>query len=154
MGNLLHGHSWNYGMLESVTHTILPDFYSLSGSAGYFSGSVNYIPSTNELVISPGGGTKSLPPASLTAGWTINGSATDYVTGFSGGGCGFYIVGGCGGVSPSSKTGAVQFGFGTPQIGVAGSYGFSLPEYTPSASLSQTFTEEDDPHDWGYMGPQ
>jgi len=86
VSNLLHFHSWNYGMRESVTTTILPDFYSVSGSAGYFSGSVNYIPSTNDLVISPGGGTKSLPPAaSLTAGWTINGSATDYVKGFSGG---------------------------------------------------------------------
>ena len=60
VGNLLHGHSWNYGMRESVTMKLLPpDFYSVNGSVGYFSGSLSYVPATNNLIVSPGGGTKS-----------------------------------------------------------------------------------------------
>jgi len=60
VSNLRHFHSWNYGMRESVTMKLLPpDFYSVNGSVGYFSGSLSYVPATNNLIVSPGGGTKS-----------------------------------------------------------------------------------------------
>ncbi len=118
VGNLLHGHSWNYGMRDSVTVTILPNFYSASAEAGPFSQSVSYVPSTNNFYYSPGVGTGS--GISLTAGW-----ATD-PNGFAGGasesGCFFAGVGGCGGISTSGDYTA-QVGVGVGGWGAAAGYG-------------------------------
>jgi len=118
VSNLLHGHSWNYGMRESVTTTILPNFYSASAEAGPLSQSVSYVPSTNNLYYGPGVGTGS--GISLTAGW-----ATD-PNGFSGGPSGslclFAGVGGCGGISTSGDY-AGQVGVGIGGWGAAAGYG-------------------------------
>jgi hypothetical protein len=100
-----------------------PTFYSASGSIGYVSGSVAYVPATHNVVFGPGGGwgsAKGPIALSLTKGWSTN--PEDFLNGWSGGLCGFYGVGGCYGIS-TSGTSALQLGFGTPQAGVSGGYG-------------------------------
>lgn len=53
VSNLLHFHSWNYGMRESVTFSILPNFYSASVEAGLFSQSVSYFGITYKKALAP-----------------------------------------------------------------------------------------------------
>jgi RHS repeat-associated protein len=118
VGNLLHGHSWNYGMRESVTMRILPNFYSASAEAGPLSQSVSYVPSTNNLYYSPGAGTGS--GISLTAGWATD--PNGFAGGPSGSVCVFYGVGGCGGISTSGDY-AGQVGVGIGGWGAAAGYG-------------------------------
>jgi RHS repeat-associated protein len=123
--NLFSGHGFktNMQLMPVVTSRLVPtpDFYSLNGSIGYLAGSVSYVPATNNVIVSPGGSAPKSPFAfSATVGWSND--PEGYLTGPSGGGCAFYGIGGCAGVSTSGAT-AKQFGIGNPQWGFSGGYG-------------------------------
>lgn len=100
------------------TGSLAPNFYSASVTAGIFSQSVSYVPSTRNIYYAPGPGYGT--GASLTAGWATD--PNGFVGGPSASGCFFDVVGGCAGASTSGDV-AVQFGFGLGGWGGSSGYG-------------------------------
>jgi YD repeat-containing protein len=97
--------------------TTLDSFYSGSLSFGFYSQSLTYVPSTNNLYYGVGTGS---PGLSLTMGNSTN--ANGFSSGPSANGCFFFIVGGCRGVSSSGDV-ANQYGFGLGEFGASVTYG-------------------------------
>ncbi len=120
---------WGQGVLShpslqtAVSLVRDPDYVSLSGSIGYWSGSVQYVPSSGSWYVTPLAGGLGTPGLSLTAGY-LNGAGVNpdvFVSQWGGSGCAFAGAGGCQTYSPGAGW-ATEVGFGIPSIGASGGY--------------------------------
>ena len=118
VSNLLHGHSWNYGMRESVTVNM---FYQVTGTYNFTSGSMSYVPSTGNLIVGAGPGVGD--GAAAVVGFSED--PEGYLKGWSGTGCGFAGGGGCFGQSPGSAP-AYMFGLGFGGWGASYTWGTTV----------------------------
>jgi hypothetical protein len=115
---------FSHARLQSAVALVRdPDYISVSGSVGFWSGSVKYLPASGHWYVTPIGGGLGTPGISVTGGY-LNRAGVDpnnFVSAWGISGCAFAGLGGCTTYSPGSGW-AKEVGFGTPSFGVSGGY--------------------------------
>jgi RHS repeat-associated protein len=119
-------------MVTSRIH-YAPDYYSLSGQAGYAGATLSWIPKTNHFIFLPQVSSEGLSLMG-TAGWSLSRrpesyggeNAENYLTGKSLGGCAGYFIAGCGGYSPGGGGFAGEIGGGFGVKGGSGAFGYAF----------------------------